>query len=71
MKKYIILATLLSGLAVSGQRKPSSKAISPQSNTGAANLRVLDRAIKEYPFYFKGFEIEIHDDAKTKRISDS
>ncbi|MDR6920183.1 MULTISPECIES: hypothetical protein [Chryseobacterium] len=65
MKKYIILATFLAGLPVLAQQKTTSKAktISPRINIGAPNPRILDKAIKEYPIYFKGFSVVIQDEA--------
>lgn len=65
MIKYFILAVLLVGLPALAQQKPTSKTKTTSSriNTGAAKPRILDAAIKEYPFYFKGFSLTIVDGA--------
>lgn len=63
MIKYFILAILLVGLPALAQQKPASKTISSRINTGTSKPKILDAAIKEYPFYFKGFSLTIVDEA--------
>lgn len=65
MIKYFILAVLLVGLPALAQQKPTSKTKTTSSriHTGASKPRILDAAIKEYPFYFKGFSLTIVDEA--------
>ena len=59
MKKHLFLTTFLFGLIVSAQQKP----IYSRINIGDPKPRVVDAAIKEYPFYFKGFSVVINDEA--------
>lgn len=59
MKKYLFLTTFLFGLIVSAQQKP----IYSRINIGDPKPRVVDAAIKEYPFFFKGFSVVINDEA--------
>lgn len=63
MIKYFILAVLLVGLPALAQQKPASKTTSSRINTGASKPKILNAAIKEYPFYFKGFSLTIVDEA--------
>lgn len=65
MIKYFILAVLLVGLPTLAQQKLTSKTKTTSSriNTGASKPRILNAAIKEYPFYFKGFSLMIVDGA--------
>lgn len=65
MIKYFILAVLLVGLPALAQQKPTSKTKTTSSriHTGASKPRILNAAIKEYPFYFKGFSLTIVDEA--------
>jgi hypothetical protein len=69
MIKYFILAVLLVGLPTLAQQKPASKTKTASSriNTGASKPRILNAAIKEYTFYFKGFSLTIVDEAADER----
>lgn len=53
------------GLPTLAQQKPTSKTKTTSSriNTGASKPKILNAAIKEYPFYFKGFSLIINDGA--------
>ncbi|RWW93788.1 hypothetical protein [Flavobacterium cerinum] len=69
MIKYFILAVWLVGLPALAQQKPASKTKTTSSRikTEASKPRILDAAIKENPFYFKGFSLTIHDGAADER----